>query len=295
MKFFAAIKKYMALNTAQKQFIKLKKRKFLMPHKEIIAFLEPMATFDFECDEAINQLFKINLTAFLLLCSSTFITGVSIEAAAVIGLISFLTLAAGIFCRIILGRINIHNSLRDFVLPLVSTFGEDADPQKQMQLSLDLSGKLLTTKLTSRKKDDPGWFSYPKVTTSIYNDYWFILQVSLVDGSQIHLSIHDRITSRAKTYKAISGKIKSKTKDKCKQFIKATVSVRNKSYGEADARQLQISCDRFKTKDGQNRKAFTLTRINSFYESDKYPQPSECLELIGKVFMNVNPAKSKGA
>lgn len=295
MKFLAAIKKYMALSSAQKQFIKAKKRKFQMSTRDIINFLDPMASFDSECDQAISQLFKFNLVFFLLLISSLFIAGANESLAGLLAISSVVLLAGGLFIRIILGRINIHDSLRELVLPLISTLGEDADPEKQMQLSLDLSGKMVPAKLTSQTKNDAGWFSYPKVTTSIYDDNWLDLQIALIDGTQIKLSIHDKITSRYKTYKAISGKIKSKTKNKCKQLIQATVSLRNKAYAEANTGQLQKMCDRFKTKDGQNRRAITMTKVLSFYGSDQHPQPSICIDLIGKVFMNISPAARKGA
>lgn len=294
MRFFTALRNYFALNSAQRQFIGNGKRKFNMTKDEIVAFLKPMASFDLECDLAINQLFKINLTCFILFFCSGFIIGASAELGMIIGLVSFCTLIAGIFARIILGRIDIHNSLREFVLPLVVTLGEDSAAGKNMTLHLDLTGKLLKAKVISTKKDDPGWFSYPKVTTTIYKDYWFDLQTELIDGSKVRVTITDRITSRYKTYKAISGKIKSKTKNKLKQFIKGTVSLRNKKYSHGDLQTLKAGCDRFKEKEGQNRQRFTLTKILQEYAADSYPKPDICVALIGRIFMNAQPATAKG-
>lgn len=290
MRFFTALKNYFVLNSAQKQFISNSKRKFNMSKNDIVNFLQPMANFDLECDLAIKQLFKLNLACFLTLFVALFSVGISITFSQIAATIAFPTLLIGLTARFILGRINIHNSLRELVLPLVVTLGEDMAPGKNIQMYLDLTGKLLKSKAVKSSTVDPGWFQYPKVTTTIYHDNWFDLQAELVDGSKVHIAIKDRINSKYKIIRSRSGKTKKKTKNKVKQFIKASVSLRHKHYTTGDPEALQKSCDRFKEKQGQNRQSYTMTTILQRCTDDIYPQPEVCVDLIGKIFMNAKPA-----
>ncbi len=294
MKFLEATKKYFALSSTQKKFIKNPKTTFNLPHRHLVGLLTPLAEFDTECDAAIAQLFKFNLAFFLTMFAGAFVGSASPAVGVVMVITGMLLLFIGIVIRIFLGSINIDNQLREFVLPLINTIGEDADPEKNMILKIDLGSKLTPDKRLSEKKDDPGWFSYPKVTTSIYQANWFRLQADLVDGSKVNLAIIDKITHRAKTVKNARGKIKPKSKSKTKRMFVGTVSLKNKVYSAQNTAALEQKFDRLKTREGEKRNTLTLTKIDNFAGNFKYPSPADLIDLIGKIYMSAQPAGGKG-
>lgn len=298
MKFLGAISRYQKLNPEQRSFIGNARRKFCSTPAELLEFFKPMAMFDKSCDEARAQLLN-----FVILCGVLSFLGLiaigvlSDDMPVVIPIVAviFLMIFPLLILRWLLGRVDIHNNLRDFVVPVVNLIGQDTVAGHKIDLELDLTGKKLASKLKSQKKDDPGWFSYPKITTSIYHDPWFRLTTDLVDGSKLMLTIDDQITVIDRTYKSMSGKIKSKSKAKVKHMIRASLALRHKKYAVATQSDVQQLGPELKLKDGANRQLFSLKKTIKTDDIDANVDPKLCVELLGRIFMTVQPATKKGS
>lgn len=298
MKFFGAFSQYKALSDEQKAFISNAQKKFVKTPDELVKFFKPMAVFDKTCDEARAQLLNYVILFGILSFLGIFATAVLAEDYSIIiavELLMVLLTFVGIIIRWRLGKIDIHNNLREFVVPVVNLIGQDMEAGTKISLDLDLRGKTLDSKLKDNRKNDPGWFSYPKVTTRVYDDPWFRLTGQLVDGSRLILNVDDQVTRIDKTYKGSSGKIKSKTKYKIKHEIMAGLALKHKKYAVAGENELTGLGDGLKYKDGDNRQLICLKDKIKTYDVDANVDPQRCLALLGKIFMSVQPAAEKGS
>ena len=298
MKFFGAFSQYKALSDEQKSFISNAQKKFVKTPDELVKFFKPMAVFDKACDEARAQLLNYVILFGILSFLGIFATAALAEDYSIIIAVELLMVVltfVGIIIRWRLGKIDIHNNLREFVVPVVNLIGQDMEAGTKISLDLDLRGKTLDSKLKKTHKDDPGWLSYPKVTTRIYNDPWFRLTGQLVDGSKLILNVDDQVTRLDKTYKGSSGKIKSKTKYKVKHEIMAGLALKHKKYAVAGENELSVLGEGLKYKDGDNRQLICLRDKIKTQDVDAHVDPQRCLALLGKIFMSVQPAAEKGS
>lgn len=298
MKFISALRKYFALNAGQRDFISKGKRSFNMLPADMLQFLKPLASYDEELDGARAQLLNYFFLGFVLTIFAAILGGSEVIDDSLSTQIVLFMIAAtitSILLRWFMSGFNLHNHLRNFVVPVVNSISQDMEQGKHMLVKLDLSGQLLKSKMVSCVNDNPGWFSYPKVTTSIFTDPWFSCSTQLVDGSNLEVSIEDTIRQRQITRKNARGKIKTKTKTKIKHKIIATLGLKNKTYALESTPSLQQSCDRLKIKDKPRRKAVTLinTKISTDLDADFAPQ--SCLDLIGKIFMGATNTPTKGS
>ncbi|PKL46542.1 MAG: hypothetical protein CVV42_16055 [Candidatus Riflebacteria bacterium HGW-Riflebacteria-2] len=298
MKFFGAFSQYKALSDEQKSFISDAQKKFVKTPDELVKFFKPMAVFDKTCDEARAQLLNYVILFGILSFLGIFATAALAEDYSIVIAVELLLVILtfiGIIVRWRLGKIDIHNNLREFVVPVVNLVGQDMEAGTKISLDLDLRGKTLDNKLKDTRKDDPGWFSYPKVTTRIYDDPWFKLTGQLVDGSKLILNVDDQVTRLDKTYKSMSGKIKSKTKYKVKHEIMAGLALKHKKYAVTNENELGTLGDGLKYKDGDNRQLICLKDKIKTQDVDAHIDPQRCLALLGKIFMSVQPAAEKGS
>jgi len=299
MKFFGAFSQYKALSDEQKAFISNAQKKFVKTPDELVKFFKPMAVFDKTCDEAraqlLNYVILFGVLSFLGIFAAIVALAEDYLIVIPIELLMVLLTFVGIIIRWRLGKIDIHNNLREFVVPVVNLIGQDMEAGTKISLDLDLRGKTLDSKLKDNRKNDPGWFSYPKVTTRVYDDPWFRLTGQLVDGSRLILNVDDQVTRIDKTYKGSSGKIKSKTKYKIKHEIMAGLALKHKKYAVAGENELTGLGDGLKYKDGDNRQLICLKDKIKTYDVDANVDPQRCLALLGKIFMSVQLAAEKGS
>lgn len=298
MKFIPALNRYFALDPAQKEFIRTGKRTFNMRPSDMLRFFKPLACFDDNLDAARWQLLKFfifglifSFVGLIMLSNDVFTSRHSVNA---YWLFVFATFGC-ILMRWFLGTLDVHNNLRNFVVPVINALNQDMTADQVMLLKLDLSGKLVKSKLISHEKKNPGWFQYPKVTTWIYKDPWFICRSQLLDGSNLEIIIEDTIRQRRVTRPSSGGKIKSKTKTKIKHRIRATLALKNKTYSIEDQSSLEKGCDRLKVKDKPRRKAVTMIDTQITTDVDASLEPMSCLSIIGKIFMGASNMATKGS
>ncbi|MDD3147643.1 MAG: hypothetical protein PHD82_10100 [Candidatus Riflebacteria bacterium] len=298
MFFFSALRQYFALSGAQRKFISSGIYAGNRTPREILDFIRPLARFDENIDNTRSQLTKIGCAGLILLFIAAIVAGnEALTPNIASGLVIFTAvLFVGSFLlRWFLSSFDLHNNLRLFVVPVLNTISQDMPENARMIIKLDLRGKTLKSKMINEKHDNPGWFSYPKISTWTYKDYWFSCKAPMVDGSNLFINVEDTVRSRKKTCKSRSGKTKIKTKVKIKHKITAGLAMKTKVYDLSRTDKLQNTFDRVKTKDKPKRKAVTLTARAVSTDVEARLEPSICLDLIGKILMNAAPATAKGA
>ena len=297
MKLMSAFRKYFALNAAQREFIKKGKRSFNMLPGDILNFFKPLAAFDENLDEARAQVMKIIIACIIFIPVAIILIALEVVPNEFAGymlaspLIGIVILA---LFRWFLGSFDLHNNLRNFAVPVINSIGLDMAPDKNMLLKIDLSGKLIKSKLLRCVKDDPGWFTYPKTTTNFYRDYWFACSAQLADGSNLKIDIKDAIRERRRQRRNPRGKIKTKTKVKISHKIKASLALKNKTYSINETPELRQQADSLKIKDKDRRKVVSLCSNFISTNEETSLDPQMCLNLIGKILMNTVNTSSKG-
>ncbi len=289
----SAFKKYFALDDKQKEFIKTGNRIFMTRPAELLKFLQPLAKFDQECDAARGQAGKIMFGCFLLgilliiLLAAEVLPQMLAPVLLVPAFVFVLTLVA----YLILKSVDIHNNLREFVVPVLNTISQDMEPNEKIRVKIDLRGKCIAAKKLRTEKNDPGWFSYPKTTKNFYKDVWFDGSANLYDGSRLFFSVTDMVTHTHVYKKNRRGnKVKSKNKYKIKSVIKTGLALKNKDYVIQESAELTGAGDRVKQKQGNRRNVISLTRVELSNSLETALEPVSMLALIGKILMSARPA-----
>jgi hypothetical protein len=169
-------------------------------------------------------------------------------------------------------NIDVSDNLRNAVMPMLYVLRDDIDPQRPVELTLDLRAPMAKEKLLRTEKPRE------RMTETFYNDAWIAADATLIDGSRLRWSVVDTIRHRSVTKKGRSGKWKTKTKDSKKCSVDVELTVRNKSYevegGEAGEKKTSLSAS----------KTMKLASANAV-------DPQVVLEVITDVFRRVQPAK----
>jgi hypothetical protein len=297
MVLISAFKKYFALAGEQKEFIKRRQKSFFDVPEKLIKFFKPLADFDKDCDAARSQCGKMMLfgvlgfICILILFATEVLTETLFKSILILFLIYFFVM---VIIYIFLGRINIHNNLRNFIVPVINTLRQDLVQNEKMHLKIDLRGKCIADKKKKVDTHDPGWFSYPKITRTHFIDNWLSGSATLFDGTKISFSAIDRVVKTDKKKKNPRGKIKYKTKYKVKSSIKVGVAMKTKNYQLNNVTGLKDQGLKIKQKQKDKREAVTASKTLIFSSIEASLEPSFLLELLGKVLMSAQPARQKG-
>ncbi len=297
MKLVSAIKKYSALNAAQKEFIKNGRRIFLMKPDELIRFISPLAAFDADCDRARTHCGWAMALSAIFLIVALIASGNRVEIPFIGAISGFFGVLFVVFLGFYLymRSINIHNNLRDFIVPVVNTIGQDMAPNAKMKLKVDLRGGTIPEKQTRVLGGDNGWFaSYPRITITYYKDPWIEGTAEMFDGSIVTFSVVDTIVSKTVVKKNFRGKVKTKHKSKTKHQIRVSVALKNKSYSAPEASVLGRAGDRVKQKAGEKRNVVALTRVERSSGGEESLDSSSVLAMLGRILMSVRPAADGG-
>ena len=298
MKLISALRKYFSLNAAQRQFINKGIWACNKPANEVLDFIRPLASFDTDLDQTRGQLLKTGCAGLILLVIALILAGNEVLSEETKNLLVSVTLTLGLgsfLLRWFLSSYDLHNNLRYFIVPVLQSVSQDVAPGGRMIIKIDVRGKTCKSKMISQKHDNPGWFSYPKVSIWNYRDYWFSCRARLVDGSNLFINVDDAVRERKRTYTSSSGKIKSKTKIKIKHKITAGLAMKTKTYDLSSTDPLKTACDRLKVKDKTQRKAVTMVTRAVSTDVASHLDPMFCLNLIGKILMTIPTAPAQGA
>jgi len=196
----------------------------------------------------------------------------------------------GFFARRFARKNTLPGGLRPFVLPLIGILREDQDPERPLDLFVDLTGYQAPGKqvgATPEYKKPP----YHKVIDSFFEDPWFQGHAHFVDGADLSFVVTDHVRSSRKTKRNPRGKIKTKTKSKRKTEVSVTLSVPNRNYVPVAAGARAVP--KAKLKPGDSRTTVKLGGTLARNPGGSPPGIEVLLELISAAYERVAPARSK--
>jgi hypothetical protein len=198
----------------------------------------------------------------------------------------------GFFARRFAKRNNVPHGFRTFALPLIPILREDQDPERPLDLYIDLTGSMAPHKqvgATPQYKKPP----YHKVVDTFYADPWFQGHAHFVDGANLSWVITDHVRSSRKTKRNPRGKIKTKVKNKKKTEVTVTLSVPKRNYEKAPAGATARAVPKEKIKPGDSRLTIKLSGTIQARSADSMPGIELLLELVSAAYERVDPARRK--
>jgi hypothetical protein len=199
---------------------------------------------------------------------------------------------AGFFVRRFARKHDVPNGLREFTLPLLPVLREDHDPNKPLELHLDLTGYEQDSKKVSTGEPYKKG-TYRKIVDTLYDDPWIEGYAKFVDGADIRFAVIDHVRSSSKTKRSSSGKIKTKRKSKKKIEFTVTCSFPARNYAAASQPAPRGGVKKESVKTDEERTVVRLNRVveaTSFYST---PQPELLLELLANAYSRIDPARRK--
>lgn len=195
----------------------------------------------------------------------------------------------GFFERRYARKTDVPNGLRAFAMPLLPILREDMEPGTPLELWVDLTGPLVSTK-SVRHSEPYKRGPYRKVVDTFYDDAWLQARTRFADGSQLQFAVIDHVRSTFKEKKNPRGKIKRKTKNKKKTELTVTLTVQNRLYAPAGgARDLP----KHKLKPSEKHTKVTVGGTLVAAHMDALPQLESLIELISGAYERVAPARRK--
>ncbi|MFZ2957511.1 MAG: hypothetical protein WA705_11520 [Candidatus Ozemobacteraceae bacterium] len=283
-------KKYRALDSRQQEFIWAGQRVCQFTKDEWLAFLRPLALFDAQGDQLRGKLgCSIFVVFFLGVVCMAFLPplGLLFWIGSVITWMMYRTLA----------KRDIHNSLREFILPLVEIIGEDMAPEAKLKLRIDLRGFELDSKRISHREENMGWFApYPRTVENIFKNPWLEGETRLRDGTTLQWKITDHVRKRVVTNKTgglSRSKIKTKTKYKIEQIVDLRLAPKLGRYSVEEKQETAHGEKGITFRRGENRHVFSLreTRVESSIDT-VFPKEF-FIAALGKLFMQVRPVSNE--
>jgi hypothetical protein len=221
MSFIDAYKSYGSLNDQQKQFLREKKIDAEFPTDTWIAFLKGVAGYDQQGDSLRKTIGWIAAIGIIIgFFGAIFAESTAMLLFAMVGLIA-------LAFYFVLRRVDVPNSLREFILPFMTLIREDVAPDDVVHMQLDLRGG---TKEEKRKSTDNFENHGRKIQQKFYNDPWMHGETKLADGTALQWDISDYIRERQITKRNPRGKIKVKTKYKVRRTFDVRVGLRGDEY-----------------------------------------------------------------
>jgi hypothetical protein len=248
---------YKALSREQQALIEDGKVSGARSVDDWIAFLEPVAEFDRQADSARQY-----------------------------------GSGAGFFTRRYARKKDVANGLRELVLPLLPILREDHDPEKPLELSLDLTGATEDHKEV-RKSDSYKTQRHFRVIDTFYDDTWLECRARFVDGADVRLAVIDHTRSSKRWRRNPRGKIKVKRKNKKKIELSVTLSAPRRNYAVSGAEHMARGVKKASVVPEDDRTVVKLTRALEVRREDASPAVDQVLELIAAAYERVDPSRSK--
>lgn len=268
MSAFKAFGAYSSLEPGQKAMIEQKRIAETHTIDEWLALLSSLSTFDKHGDSLRKLLgWTIGLTIIF-----GFI-GAIVAESLIVAIVALVILVVAIILYRRFRKLDIPNSLRGFILPMLRLLREDMESTTPLTLNCDLTGMDKakagpTTELPARP-------TVMSAKQTIFTDPWISGATTLADGSRLDWEIVDHIRKRDVTKRTPRGKIKMKTKYKIRRQIDVKIGFPVDDYAMAIDRQTGSgnATDRMAVKEGAKRNVYKMRRI--VIESD----PNAILDL----------------
>lgn len=199
---------------------------------------------------------------------------------------------AGFFTRRYARKKDVPNGLRELVLPLLPILREDHDPDKPLELTLDLTGATQDRKQV-RKSDSYKTQRHFRVIDTFYDDTWVEGRARFVDGADVRFAVIDHLRSSSRWRRNPRGKIKRKTKSKKKIELSVTLAAPRRNYALSAAEHLARGVKKASVTPQDDRTVVKLTRALEVNRIDASPAVDQVLELIAAAYERVDPSRSK--
>jgi hypothetical protein len=247
---------FKALTPEQQSFVKDKQIAGQHSPDEWLAFLNPVAEFDRQCEEIRHG-------------------------------------GGGFFARRFARKHDLPDALNSFAIPLLPILREDHDPGKPLELRIDLTGPEQGSKETG-KGEPYKKGSYYRIVDTFYDDPWIEGRARFADGADVHFTVIDHLRDSHKRKKSASGKTKLKVKAKKKIELVVEVSFPVRNY--APAAEPVPSRGAVKKESVKPREDRTVVRLNRIVPAERPLDPPHIdylLELIAGAYARVDPSRRK--
>lgn len=270
--------------------------------RQWMVFLKILAKFDEDVDDRMKKAGKkaaiFGVGTFVALFAGIFaIAGtegypVVIQVSAAVVLILAVMFIVYLIKYKGLSKINLDNSFRETLLPVLAILSEDIPDKKKIYLDLNLGNPTDKAYKISDKKIPPG--RNRKLIERVYRFPAFHADIPLENGTRLLLDLVKQPASYDRYYKTARGKYKHKTKWKMVTFVTAGLIP---DTSEFDVDQDQVSQmaekEKMKLKEKKGSPVCSLTRkIKS--KAPKVPEEPVPPELVLDMFMKLctmlNPA-----
>jgi hypothetical protein len=200
----------------------------------------------------------------------------------------------GFFARRYAKKHDMPNGLRSFAIPLLPILREDHDPDKPLELTIDLTGAKQKSK--EMGKGEPySRGRYYRIVDTFYDDPWLQGRARFADGADVRFAVIDHVRESHKRKKSMSGKTKFKTRSKRKTELAVEISFPARNYGAASepATPTATAVKKESVNPGEDRTVVKLTRVVEPERFDEPPRLEHLLELIGAAYARVDPRRRK--
>jgi hypothetical protein len=274
-----ALEIYDSLDVEQKEFVKTKILNKNYKPKKFIELFNNLGKMDLFCDQIsdkiTSQLIGWGAGSFFSIFISVALADLIHPLFLGLMIIPFSFLFYYIISYFKHKNINIHNSFRLFLIPLVSIFKEEIPEDNKIYLQLNLNPiddkKNLFNKIPKKNSN------YPYFEFYFYKSNWMNMEMTLFDSSLVNISITDVLKKKETTKTNGRGKVKTKTKTKSTHRITVRVSFDKKRY-----------------KIETNSKFFTETNdtiefklLKKFKSSNGIPNPNMVLSILAQSYKGI--------
>lgn len=279
---------YRSLKPAQRQFIKSPQISETHTLVEWLLFLRRLGVLDQYGDHARADANRAIVACIVITFLGIFIPTIA-DLKGLPQLIGFnlagtcaVVLLLAISIRVALGRVDIPNTMRTFVLPFLTLLRADTGNRAPLTLSLDLRGCTDESKIVRREEPEA------RTTYTFYVDPWLAGSIRLVDGSILRFRITDHVRERRRSRTNARGKTKTKTKYKIKRRIDLQLGLRNEVYNvkSPDGGAVRAERDDPKRTVLRTRRdeefLVTYDDWDAFYKADLVGQVSESISKLYK-------------
>jgi hypothetical protein len=275
---------YKALTPEQRRVLKTKALSIHRSVDDTMAMLQPLAAYDTVGDRAQKTFGCTALLCVPLIVISMILNKKHMFPSRTTG---YYVVVALIGLLIVSGLIwkwtrslDISNSLRQFVMPVIVLLREDVEAFSKISLKLDLGSPTAKEKL-KRRSDPYRQGVYHKVIDTFYVNPWVTAEMPLADGSTLDWTITDLVRARSKTKRNARGKTKTKTKYTTKSAMTVTLTVRNEDYS--------VESGEGRVRAGEKKKSIRV-KGRSKRENQDALDPLPFIDLVAGIYQRTTPA-----
>nr|WP_319490492.1 hypothetical protein [uncultured Desulfobacter sp.] len=271
--------------------------------REWLGFLPVLSRFDAQVDSRLKKVqgrsVLFGVLAFLSLFAAIFGTAFSdgdIRVVSLTGGLLIVFFLLFIIYRIKVSRlkkINLDNSFRDTLLPLLQILSEDIPPKGKIFLDLDLGTPAAKENMISEQKLPPG--RNKKLIERVYRSKVVHAAIPMTNGARLILDIVKQPASYDRYYKNPRGKYKHKQKWKMLTLVTAGLIPPGDDFSvDADKVARMAEQEKVKFKEKNTGELCRLTRKFKSKSAAGVPEAPVPPELLVDMFMKLcamlNPA-----